>query len=150
MLPVENGKATFTYDFRPATYSANVKYLGDDNFNNASTTTSFTVFETSPELKNTTIDVNVTTVENNVTITATVNQMATGLIEFNIDGQAVYLAVNNGQATIYNLNLPANTYTVAVTYLGDDKFNPNATSASFEVLGHIKKDTPINADRCRH
>ena len=146
MIPVEDGKAVFTYDFLPGTYSANVKYLGDDNFNEASANTSFTVSEISPKLRNTTIDVNVTTVENNVTITATVDKLATGLIEFNIAGQAVYLAVNNGQATISNLILPANTYTVVVTYLGDDKYNPNATSAEFEVLDHIKQNTTIEGD----
>ena len=83
MLPVEDGKAVFTYDFFPATYSANVNYLGDDNFNAASTTVSFTVLATSPEMKNTTIEVNVTSEENNVTITAAVNPRATGLVEFN-------------------------------------------------------------------
>ena len=43
IVPVNDGKAVFTYDFNPGIYNANVVYLGDDNFNNATTTVSFTV-----------------------------------------------------------------------------------------------------------
>ena len=145
VVPVNDGKAVFTYDFAPGIYSANIVYLGDDNFNNASTTTTFTVIEESSELKNTTIDVEVDTFENDVTITATVDSAASGLIEFNIDGDAIYLPVNNGVA-VYDILLPAGDYNVEVTYLGSDKFNANRTSTSFTVVDHIKQNTTISSD----
>ena len=145
IVPVDNGKAEFKYDFAPGTYSSDVTYLGDDDFNNASTTASFTVTEQHVELKNTTIDVIVGSLENDVTIIATVDSSATGLIEFNIGGESVYLAVNNGEAS-YNLILPAGNYTVDVTYLGDDKFNSNRTSKAFTVTDHIKQNTTIASD----
>ena len=145
VVPVSDGKAVFTYDFTSGTYNSNVVYVGDDNFNNASTTASFTVTKHEVELKNTTISVDVNAVENDVTITAKVDSLASGLVEFNIDGQAVYIAVNNGEA-VYTTNLPAGDYNVAVTYLGDDKFNPNSTAKSFTVLDHVKADTAVSCD----
>ncbi|MBQ2832003.1 Ig-like domain repeat protein, partial [Methanobrevibacter sp.] len=145
IVPVENGKALFSYDFLPGTYNASVVYLGDDNFNNASTSVSFTVIKQDVKLKNTTISVDVDAVENDVTITVKVDSSASGLIEFNIDGNAVYLVVNNGVAT-FNTNLPAGDYNVIVTYMGDEKFNANSTSKEFAVVDHIKKNTSIFAD----
>ena len=145
MIPVNDGKAVFTFDFASGTYAANVVYLGDDNFNNASTTATFTVIKQVAELKNTTLDVSVDSVENDVSIIAKVDSLASGLVEFVIDGEAVYIAVNNGEAA-YEVVLPAGDYNVAVTYLGDDKFNPNSTVKAFTVVDHIKKNTTISSD----
>ena len=145
LVPVDNGRAVFTYDFNIGTYSANIAYLGDYNFNNATTTTTFTVTNQSAELENTTVDVDVEAVENNVTITATINSSASGLVEFNIGGKAVYIAVNNGEA-IYEVVLPAGDYNVEVTYMGDSRYNSNRTSRAFTVTDHIKKNTTLTLD----
>ena len=145
IVPVENGKAVFSYDFTPGTYSANVVYTGDDNFNNATTSATFTVIQKASELKNTTIDVTVDAVDNDVTITASVDSSASGLVEFNIDGKAVYVAVNNGKA-VYDVVLPAGDYNVEVTYLGSDKFNANKTSKVFNVVDYVKQNTTIESD----
>ena len=148
---VENSTVTITTNvdsnatFNIGTYSANIAYLGDYNFNNATTTTTFTVTNQSAELENTTVDVDVETVENNVTITATVDSLASGLVEFNIGGKAVYIAVNNGEA-IYNVVLPAGDYNVEVTYMGDSRYNSNRTSRAFTVTDHIKKNTTLTLD----
>uniref|UniRef100_UPI0038901870 Ig-like domain repeat protein n=1 Tax=Methanobrevibacter sp. TaxID=66852 RepID=UPI0038901870 len=145
IVPINNGEAVFIYDFEPGTYSTLVTYLGDDDFNNASTVTSFTVIKHVVELKNTTISVDIDSVENNVTIAASIDSAASGLIEFNIDGKAVYIAVNNGVA-VYDVVLPAGDYTVVATYMGDSKFNSNKTSKAFTVTDHIKKNTTITSD----
>ncbi|WP_295611336.1 Ig-like domain-containing protein [uncultured Methanobrevibacter sp.] len=145
LLPLDNGNAVFTYDFFPGIYNGLVTYYGDDNFNMASTDVSFTVNEISTELKNTTIGVTASSVDNNVTITASVNPMASGLIEFNIEGNAVYIAINNGKA-VYKTNLPAGDYEVTVTYMGDSNFNGNSTSTDFTVSDHVKQNTPIEYD----
>ena len=65
--------------------------------------------------------------------------------EFNIDGKAVYLAVNNGKAA-YNVILPTGNYNVTVTYLGDSRFNSNSTSKEFTVIGPTKKNTTMSAE----
>ena len=145
IVPVDNGSAVFTYDFNLGTYSANVAYLGDYNFNSATTTTAFTVTNQSSELKNTTVNVEVETFGTDVIITATVDSLASGLVEFNIDGKAVYLAVNNGKAA-YNVILPTGNYNVTVTYLGDSRFNSNSTSKEFTVTGPTKKNTTMSAE----
>ncbi|MBO7732897.1 MAG: Ig-like domain repeat protein, partial [Methanobrevibacter sp.] len=145
IVPVSGGEAVFTYDFVPGTYVADVVYLGDDNFNNASTTVTFTVTEQVVELKNTTVLVDVVAVENDVTITASVDSLASGLVEFNIDGKAVYIVVNNGKA-VYDTSLPAGDYIVVVTYIGDSRFNANRTSKEFTVTDHIKKNTTLISD----
>ena len=142
---IADGKAVFTDFYVPSTYQVEVAYMGDDNYNANSTTVSFTVIENATELKNTTIKVDVESNENNVKITAQVESLATGLIEFNIAGQAVYIPVNNGIA-IYETILGAGNYSVDVTYLGDEHFNPNRTSKEFTVSGHVKKNTTIVAD----
>ncbi|WP_407375765.1 Ig-like domain-containing protein, partial [Methanobrevibacter sp.] len=142
IVPVNNGEAVFSFDFAPGNYSAVVTYLGDDNFNNASTVTSFTVNEPVVELQNTTISVDVSSVENNVTIVAIVDSAATGFIEFNIGGKSVYIAVDNGVA-VYDVVLPAGNYTVVATYMGDDKFYSNATSSEFTISEKQKEDTNV-------
>ena len=142
---VINGKASLTDFYNPETYQVDVEYMGDENYNTNSTTVSFTVVGNVNELENTTIDVDVVSNENNVTITAKVDSLATGLIEFNITGQAVYIPVNNGVAT-YETMLAAGEYNVTATYLGDERFNPNSTSKEFTVTGHVKKNTTIVPD----
>ncbi|SDA73201.1 Ig-like domain-containing protein, partial [Methanobrevibacter millerae] len=139
---VENGKAVFVSDFIPGTYSCNVTYLGDDYFNPAETIVSFTVSQKNDSLANTTIDVEIGGFENDVIITAFVNESATGLIEFIIEDKAVYIAVNNGKA-VYDVVLPAGEYNVMVTYLGDYKFSSNSTSRDFIVQDHMKLNTSI-------
>ena len=82
-------------------------------------------------------------VENDVTVTASVDSSASGLVSFNIGGDAVYVAVNNGKA-VYNTNLPTGDYNVEVVYLGDSKFNANRTSKAFTVFGHVKQNTTVD------
>ena len=83
--------------------------------------------------------------DNDVSIIAKVNVSASGLVEFNIDGKAVYVAVNNGEA-VYDVVLPGGNYTVVVTYLGDDKFNSNSTTKTFVVTDYVKQNTSISAE----
>ena len=142
---IKDGKAVIISDFFPGSYVANITYGGDINFNSASNATSFTIIEQKPDLRNTPIDVVVGAFENDVTIVARVNARATGLVEFNIDGKVVYVAVNNGKAE-YDVVLPGGDYSVAVTYLGDSRFNANRTSKSFTVTDHIKMNTTITSN----
>ncbi|WP_458403362.1 Ig-like domain repeat protein [Methanobrevibacter sp.] len=142
-VPVNKGKATFTNIFPAGTYTANVTYLGDGNFNTANDKAQFTVINQTPVLQNTSISTDVECNDNDVTITVEVDESATGLIEVNIDGDSAYLPVDNGQV-IYEVILPAGNYTVTSTYLGDAGFNPNSTSDTFIVTGIIMENTTLD------
>ena len=140
-----NGVATYTDAVPAGSYNVEVTYTGDGNFNGNSTIVLFTVVEAAKE--NTTIDVDVSSVENNVTYTVNVDSNASGIVRFEVSGAAeyvVYADIINGVAVMNDL-LEAGDYTVIATYLGDDRFNANVTSESFTVRGHVKKDTPISA-----
>ena len=69
-------------------YTIAAEYLGDDNFNINSTKFSFTIVE--PSKENTSIVLDVKSVENNVTFTVNVNPDATGLVKFVVSGAEEY------------------------------------------------------------
>ena len=93
--------------------------------------------------KTTEIDVNVSSEENKVTVTATVDSSASGLVKFDIGGKIVHVEVENGKA-VYNTNLPAGDYIVEATYMGDYNFKSNTTSKQFTVADPIKKNITLD------
>ena len=144
-IALENGEATLTITLPYGSYTLDVTYLGDYNYNKNSTKAEFTLVE--PAKENTPISLDVDTVENNVTMTVTVDDTATGLVKFQITGPeeyTLYADVINGKAVLEYVLLTGD-YTVVATYMGDDWYNTNITSEDFTIVGHIKKDTPISA-----
>lgn len=136
---------TLVTNLHYGSYDVNLTYLGDDNFNINSTKLSFTIVE--PSKENTSIVLDVKSVENNVTFTVNVNPDATGLVKFVVSGAEeynLYVDVTNGKAILDDV-LTTGNYTVSVIYMGDLRFNSNITSSDFTVVGHVKKDTPISA-----
>lgn len=105
-VPVDAGKAVFTNEYSAGIYSADITYLGDNKYNPVNTTAQFSIIEQNVTLENTSIKINIITGENYAMFTVDVNESATGLVEINIGGEAVYLAVNNGQVT-YEAAMPA-------------------------------------------
>ena len=102
---------------------------------------------TAEELKNTTIDANITVNEEDMTITVELDENATGFVQYNLTGEEShiwYMNVENGQSIIKYILTPGN-YTVEITYLGDDKYNKNTTTKTFNIIGHIKNDTEITS-----
>jgi hypothetical protein len=146
-LALENGEATLTTELPYGSYSLDITYLGDENYNMNSTKTEFTIVE--PAKENTTISLDIVTEENYVGMTVTVDDAATGLVKFQVSGSegeyTLYADVIDGKAILED-TLPVDNYTVFVTYMGDDRFNTNITSGEFTIKGHIKKDTPITAN----
>ena len=97
---------------------------------------------------NTPISLDVQTYENNAKITATVNTDATGIVKFQITGPekySLYVDVINGHAILEDV-LKTGNYNVVATYMGDSTYNAHATSKDFKIIGHIMKDTPIDAN----
>ena len=144
-LPVENGTAKLNIVLPYGSYKLDVAYMGDENFNQNFTEKEFTISQ--PTKENTTIALDIIKGENNVAMTVTVNENATGLVKFQITGQEKYVVYSDviGGKAILNDVLEAGKYSVVVTYMGDNRFNTNLTFADFTIQGHIKKNTPIFA-----
>ena len=104
---------------------------------------------TAEELKNTTIDANITTYEEYVTITVELDKNTTGFVQYNLTGPEnyiVYMNIENGQSTIESTLTPGN-YAVEITYLGDDKYNKNTTTKTFTIDPIPLKNTTIDANK---
>ena len=145
-IALENGEGTFTTTLSYGSYNLDVTYLGDNNYNKNSTKREFTLVE--PSKENTPISLDIVTKENNVTIIASVNNAATGLVKFQVTGSeeyTIYADVIDGEAVLEDILLTGD-YTVFATYVGDSRFNSNITYEDFTILGHVKKDTPISAN----
>ena len=144
-IALENGEGTLTITLPYGSYTLDVTYLGDANYNKNSTKCEFTLVE--PVKENTPISLDVVTGENDVAMTVTVNDAATGLVKFQVTGEeeyTLYVDVIDGKAVLEDI-LETGDYMVIATYMGDNRFNTNITYAEFTIAGHIKKDTPISA-----
>ena len=144
-IALENGVGTFVTEVPYGSYTLDITYLGDENYNKNSTKCEFTIVE--PEKENTPISLDVVTGENDVAMTVTVNDAATGLVKFQVTGTeeyVIYIDVVNGKAVLKDV-LDTGNYTVIATYMGNSRFNTNITYEDFTIKGHIKKDTPISA-----
>ncbi len=144
-IALKDGIGTLTTSLPYGSYSLDITYLGDENYNKNSTKLEFTIVE--PAKENTPISLDVVTDENYVGMAVTVDDAATGLVKFQVTGTeeyTLYADVINGKAVLEDI-LDAGDYTVVVTYMGDDRFNTNITYGDFTIRGHIKKDTPITA-----
>ena len=124
------GKATLVLDRLPsgnytirASFSSAIYELKEN-------TTNFTVIKL-----NTTISVNVTNITKDLTevINVTVNKNATGYVEIFINNVTFRVKVENGTAVLTRSNLVDKNYPIVVTYLGDDYYNINETTAEFTV-----------------
>ena len=132
-IELTDGVGSLTVDLPANSYNVDVTYLGDDNFNENMTKIIFTVVD--PIKENTPISLDVSTVENYVTFTVTVDSDATGIVKFEVTGAkeyTVYADVLNGIAVMDDV-LEVGDYTVVATYMGDDIFNSNNTFDSFVV-----------------
>ena len=124
------GIATFTV---PNLLSGNYTVVAD--FSNAyyefkENTTNFTVIKL-----NTTIDVEVNNITIDLTeiINITVNESATGQILVNVNGTVYSVDLDEGKAVLTLSNLNEGNYSVVVTYVGDNYYNSNFTTAKFTV-----------------
>ena len=148
-IEVVDGVATLTTVLVPNSYYVDVTYLGDDDFNMNNTMVTFTIVEVAKE--NTTIDLNIIAGEDIALIMVDLNKTATGLVKFYMvsketgENYTMYMDIENGHVETFTNSIAPGNYTVVATYMGDSVFNTNTTSQDVEILGHIMKDTPIDA-----
>ncbi|WP_407453277.1 Ig-like domain repeat protein, partial [Methanobrevibacter sp.] len=129
--PIENGKATFNIENLTAgNKTIAVDYVGDNNYTGNHTTAKIAVSKCESSVSATIDDSNV---GDNVTVTVTVPEDATGQVLVDIDGVGYYVNVTNGTGTAQIPRIPSGVYNVTVTYPGDDKYLPSSNTTTFNV-----------------
>ena len=119
--PVVNGMANVEVSgLKADTYDVAVKYSGDNNYNDAVATSSFTVSKVDP-----TMDVTVDGIVfgEDLTVEAVLPADATGKVVIVVDGTSYTANITDGKATQVVKDLTAGYHTVGVKYGGDDKYN---------------------------
>ena len=141
---VVNGVANVKVaDLKAGTYDIAVKYSGDNNYNAAVATSSFTVSKV-----DSTMDVTVDGIVfgGDLIVDAVLPADATGEVVIAVNGVDYHVSIENGKATGTISGLAAGDYTVTVKYVGDDKYvgvevaeNVNVAKAQ-PVLGVVIAD----------
>ena len=117
---VVNGVANVKVaDLKAGTYDVAVKYSGDNNYNAAVATSSFTVSKVDSTMD---VTVNDIVFGGDLTVDAVLPDDATGEVVITVNGVDYYVAIENGKATGTIGGLDAGDYTVTVKYAGDDKY----------------------------
>lgn len=102
------------------TYDVIVKYSGDNNYNDAVATSSFTVSKVDPTMDVTADDI---VFGEDLTVNAVLPADATGKVVIVVDGTSYTANITDGKATQVVKDLTAGYHTVGVKYGGDDKYN---------------------------
>ena len=113
---VANVKVT---DLKAGTYDVAVKYSGDNNYNAAVATSSFTVSKVDSTMD---VTVNDIVFGGDLTVDVVLPGDATGEVVITVNGVDYHVAIENGKATGTIGGLVAGDYTVTVKYAGDDKY----------------------------
>ena len=117
---VVNGVANVKVaDLKAGTYDVAVKYSGDNNYNAAVATSSFTVSKVDSTMD---VTVNDIVFGGDLTVDAVLPVDATGEVVITVNGVDYHVAIENGKATGTIGGLAAGDYTVTVKYAGDDKY----------------------------
>ena len=141
---VVNGVANVKVaDIKAGTYDVAVKYSGDNNYNAAVATSSFTVSKVDSTMD---VTVNDIVFGGDLTVDAVLPDDATGEVVITVNGVDYPVPIVDGKATGTIGGLAAGDYTVTVKYVGDDKYtgvevaeNVNVAKAQ-PVLGVVIAD----------
>ena len=141
---VVNGVANVKVaDLKAGTYDVAVKYSGDNNYNAAVATSSFTVSKVDSTMD---VTVNDIVFGGDLTVDAVLPGDATGEVIITVDGTSYTAGINDGKATQVVKDLTAGSHVVVVKYAGDDKYtavevaeNVNVAKAQ-PVLGVVIAD----------
>ena len=141
---VVNGVANVKVaDLKAGTYDVAVKYSGDNNYNAAVATSSFTVSKVDSTMD---VTVNDIVFGGDLIVDAVLPDDATGEVVITVNGVDYHVSIENGKATGTISGLAAGDYPVTVKYVGDDKYtgvevaeNVNVAKAQ-PVLGVVIAD----------
>ena len=141
---VVNGRATVSVsDLKAGNYDVVAKYSGDNNYNAAVATSSFTVSKVDSTMD---VTVNDIVFGGDLTVDVVLPVDATGEVIITVDGTSYTAGINDGKATQVVKDLTAGSHVVVVKYAGDDKYvgvevaeNVNVAKAQ-PVLGVVIAD----------
>ena len=118
---IENGVVSVTVSgLKADDYTVEVKYSGDNNYNEATGSAEFSVLKITPEMDVTVEDI---VFGEDLIVNAVLPGDATGEVVITVNGVDYHVAIENGEATVTVSGLEAGDYTVAVKYAGDDNYN---------------------------
>ena len=141
---VVNGRATVSVsDLKAGNYDVVAKYSGDNNYNAAVATSSFTVSKVDSTMD---VTINDIVFGGDLTVDVVLPVDATGEVIITVDGTSYTAGINDGKATQVVKDLTAGSHVVVVKYAGDDKYigvevaeNVNVAKAQ-PVLGVVIAD----------
>ena len=142
--PIVDGVATITVSGLAENATAVVSYPGNNKYNNFTDSVDITV---NPKAKeNATVDISSNTPREgeNVTVSVTLPEDATGNVTAVVGGKEYSAPVKDGKATLNIPGLAAGNYTIPVSYSGDDKYNPAEDNVTVTVNPKGKADSNIN------
>ena len=129
-----NGTAVAEFsDLDAGEYEIIVTYDGDDAWYGASANATLTVSKVYPD---TSINVTDAVAENNVTVTVTLPDDATGMVFFYLNDKNYFDQVHDGVATLTLSDLAIGNYTIYTTYGGDEKYYNSIEIADFKVIAN--------------
>ena len=118
---IENGVASVTVSgLKADDYTVEVKYAGDNNYNEAAGSAEFSVLKITPDMDVTVEDI---VFGEDLIVNAVLPGDATGEVVITVNGVDYYVAIENGEASVTVSGLEAGDYTIAVKYAGDDNYN---------------------------
>ena len=127
--PIVNGKVEFDLgNLNAGEYTVEAIYSGDTNHTGTSKEQKFKVYKA-----NRTVEIDVQNIVHGAVEHITVHVNATGNVTIRVNGKSETITLNNGVAELDVYNLTANTYTVDVTYNGNDNYNKSSASKEFVV-----------------
>ena len=117
---IENGVVSVTVSgLKADDYTVEVKYAGDNNYNEATGSAEFSVLKITPDMD---VFVDGTVFGGDLTVDISLPDDATGEVVITVNGVDYHVAIENGKATGTISGLAAGDYTVTVKYVGDDKY----------------------------
>ncbi len=117
---VDGHVETFTNSIVPGNYTVVATYMGDSVFN--TNTTSEDVEIIGHVMKDTPITANVETSANRVLLTVNVDENATGFVRVTVGDTVANIELENGEGILTTV-LPYGSYSLVITYLGDENYN---------------------------
>ena len=137
---VTNGEGSLTLNnLNVGTYTADVKFAGDENYTNSSASTSFEIKPVYPTAAIITPSVETTYKDAviRVTLTDKYGAKLNGVVTVTIGNDTYNVTVTNGEGSLALSNLAAGFYSANVAYAGDANHNNASSVVSFAISNAV-------------
>ncbi|WP_296888771.1 Ig-like domain repeat protein [uncultured Methanobrevibacter sp.] len=133
-LVISNGESSVNIpDLAVGIYNVIARFAGDDKFNEATNSTSFSVLKVNVPVTNETITL---PESDSAQYSISLPSDATGTLTVTVDGVPYTQSLSNGKATVNIPELVEGSHNITVSYSGDGKYSP-ITKSSVVVKKHV-------------